>query len=1198
MRRIFPSLVLLLFVTTLFAQRDYTIRYQKEAIQLAENIDDFRWNDLSRRDRIGGGHYLWMQFYATPTQAVQDRIKASEVELRAYLGTHAYLVWMPAGTSRQLLSELGVRAIHPVPAAYKLSARLRHGDIGEWAIRGNRIRVTLTHYDKISTAAALARLEAMDILDDRKIKAMNRLDLLIPNDCLDELSALPFVRYVDIVSAPDVPEDEDARALHRSANLDTQVPGDRNYDGTGIGVLVRDDGVVGPHIDFQGRLNNVTDDPTGTHGDGVAGILTGAGNLNPRYRGMAAGAELYVVGYSSDFNEQSTFALVESNAAQITNSSFGNGCNDGYTTTTEIVDQQSNDFTSLLHVFSAGNSNGNDCGYGAGGSWGNITGGHKQGKNVIATANVAADADLANSSSRGPAHDGRIKPDITANGQAQISTDPGNGYSAFGGTSGASPGVAGVAAQLYQAYRELNDGEMPEAALIKAVLLNTANDYGQPGPDFSYGWGMLNGLRAVQLLEEERYLRDTLTQADTNAHQITLPEGVLEVRFMLYWRDPTALAGASRALVNDLDLRVLGTPDTSGAVDTLFPYVLDPDPLNDNLGVAATNGVDRLNNVEQVVIANPAAGTYTLEVEGFDVPLGPQAYYILYEVVTAPITVTYPNTRENILAGTSIYVQWDAPPTDEGFNVEYSLDNGDNWTLIGFAGPDQRLEQWSVPNEVSGQALIRVTSGDFSDVSDTTFSVGGRVSGLEVTAACPNSLTFSWNAFAGANAYDLYILGEKFMDVRGTTSETTITIENIPIETDVWYAIAARDTNSGFESLRTNARLFNDELFNCPLGVDLSITSIENVASDFSLVCNEAADSLVRVLLYNNGMEAETGFALTYQISGQPVVIETFTDTLAPMESVVYTFSEPLAVPASGNYDLTIRAVTDGDEYATNDQRTLNLQIATEAVAVPLLEDFEQLGFPPPGWQIINDDEVFGWVQDTVIGSDDAPSVVAFMNNYEYNAEGVRDFFVTDIYAVPDSGFLTFDVAKAQYSGSFQDGLAVEISLDCGETFAEVYFKENLELSTLNVYNLDVNWEPSIGAMWRSDTIFLDDYVGENAQFRFVNVNGYGNSTYIDNINVGFQQDTTVSSTRERTELEGVSVFPNPTMGQFQLRLPGTASPISLELTNALGQVVLERQVQGGARRLPVNVGRQPAGVYYLKIRSGERQTVKRLVIQ
>ena len=56
--------------------------------------------------------------------------------------------------------------------------------------------------------------------------------------------------------------------------------------------------------------------------------------------------------------------------------------------------------------------------------WGNITGGHKQGKNVLATANVFENAELANSSSRGPAHDGRIKPDITANGQNQNSTDP------------------------------------------------------------------------------------------------------------------------------------------------------------------------------------------------------------------------------------------------------------------------------------------------------------------------------------------------------------------------------------------------------------------------------------------------------------------------------------------------------------------------------------------------------------------------------------------------------------------------------------------------------------------------------------------------------------------------------------------------------------------------------------------------------
>lgn len=81
------------------------------------------------------------------------------------------------------------------------------------------------------------------------------------------------------------------------------------------------------------------------------------------------------------------------------------------------TDKQIFENKDLIHVFSAGNSGNSDCGYGAGAGWGNITGGHKMGKNSIAVGNLNQDGVIENSSSRGPASDGRIKPDICANGR-------------------------------------------------------------------------------------------------------------------------------------------------------------------------------------------------------------------------------------------------------------------------------------------------------------------------------------------------------------------------------------------------------------------------------------------------------------------------------------------------------------------------------------------------------------------------------------------------------------------------------------------------------------------------------------------------------------------------------------------------------------------------------------------------------------
>ena len=144
---------------------------------------------------------------------------------------------------------------------------------------------------------------------------------------------------------------------------------------------------------------------------------------------------------------------------------------------------------------------------------------------------------IVNSSSRGPANDGRIKPDISANGNGQMSTDPNNVYATGSGTSAAAPGVSGVLAQLYQAYREVNNQEDPNSGLLKGILLNTAEDYGNEGPDFTFGWGRLNAYKAVKVIEENRYMDSSISQGETHRYQLTIPDNVKKVKVMAYWMD-------------------------------------------------------------------------------------------------------------------------------------------------------------------------------------------------------------------------------------------------------------------------------------------------------------------------------------------------------------------------------------------------------------------------------------------------------------------------------------------------------------------------------------------------------------------------------------------------------------------------------------------------------------------------------------
>lgn len=800
-----------------FSNAQNVIQFQDESIEIQDNIDSFQWEQMPESSRLDNGYFGWVQFHETPTQDIQDAFKANNLQLIDYIPHQTYLFYFPETASIQYLKDSGVRAIIPVEGRFKLSQDLKNGNIGDWAIDGNNILVTLVHHKNVSNSFVINQLAAKQISVTRQYENSNYLELSIPNNCLTDLSNLPYVKWVELINSPDVPDDDRGRALHRAAGLDTQTTAGRNYTGAGMGVMCRDDGLVGPHIDFTGRIDNVTGGNQGTHGDGVSGIMAGAGNKNPTRRGMAAGADLFVVNYVSSFLDSATISRLADGTVQVTNSSYSNGCNAGYTAATRTVDTQMNTYAEALHVFSAGNSNNNNCGYGAGTQWGNITGGHKQGKNVIATANTFYDGVLVNSSSRGPAHDGRIKPDIAANGQ-QTSTAPNNGYFAFGGTSGAAPGIAGISAQLFEVYADANGGALPEGALIKAALLNTANDAGNVGPDFKFGWGIVNGLRAGKLLEDGRYISDDVSQGGSNTHNITVPAGTTQLRVMLYWSDAEGAIGANPALVNDLDLIVTDPSNTD-----FEPWILDhtPDPVL--LDLPATTGPDHLNNVEQVLINSPASGTYDIDVSGFNVPSGPQDYYVVYEIITENLVVTYPNGGELLfpLAGVPIVVHWDAINTTDSFDIEYTLD-GSTWVTAGTAPANESLFEWTLPaGEFTGAAKIRVTSGAFEDESDDPFSITGtRVASPTVIQVCETDATFSWAEMPEAESYDVWILGEKYMEVQGNTTETTLTLPIADYEEPIWYAIAPRNDTEGWVGERTEARIYGGGLLDCELGLD------------------------------------------------------------------------------------------------------------------------------------------------------------------------------------------------------------------------------------------------------------------------------------------------------------------------------------------------------------------------------------------
>lgn len=229
-------------------------------------------------------------------------------------------------------------------------------------------------------------------------------------------------------------------------------------------------------------------------------------------------------------------------------------------------------------------------------------------------------------SSWGPTDDGRIKPDIVANGASLYSSLNGSNsaYGSFSGTSMSTPNASGSSALLIQQYSNLFGGGAMRSSSLKGLLIHTADDLGNPGPDYKFGWGLVDTLAAADLLadhqafpDKQRLTEDQLTTSTTSQNYTFVWDGTSPIRATLCWTDPAGAATAtsdlrSPRLVNDLDLKVIGP----GAVEYL-PYVMPfvGDWSQASMNSPAVTGVNNTDNVEQVYIsAPPAAGTYQVVV--------------------------------------------------------------------------------------------------------------------------------------------------------------------------------------------------------------------------------------------------------------------------------------------------------------------------------------------------------------------------------------------------------------------------------------------------------------------------------------------------------------------------------------------------------------------------------------------------------
>lgn len=414
--------------------------------------------------------------------------------------------------------------------------------------------------------------------------------------------------------------------------------------GAGMSVGVWDGGwALSAHQEFQlggsSRISN-PDYPSANpvadlHATHVVGTVCAKG-VSSVAKGMAYESNVKSYDWSSDelevANEAASGLLVSNHsygvpiyndANELNVPTWYMGC---YNDAAVDWDQIAYSFPYYLSVHSAGNSGQETYTGGFAAGLDKLTG-NKNAKNllIVANANPTVHPITGNmsampinaSSSQGPTDDGRIKPDIAADGTSLFSTSNAStsSYDTLTGTSMASPSVAGSLILLQQLNNNLNSSYL-KSATLKALVCHTAvDDVTNVGPDPYFGWGLMDTNAVATLLINENSATPTtvieeyqLNQGGTYTINVQVSNPKL-LKATICWTDVpgtsknSQLNSTTPVLVNDLDLRIIKGAETN------FPWKFDLT----NITSPAIKGDNIVDNVEKVEVDN-ALGIYTVQV--------------------------------------------------------------------------------------------------------------------------------------------------------------------------------------------------------------------------------------------------------------------------------------------------------------------------------------------------------------------------------------------------------------------------------------------------------------------------------------------------------------------------------------------------------------------------------------------------------
>jgi hypothetical protein len=696
------------------------------------------------------------------------------------------------------------------------------------------------------------------------------------------LVQLPWVKFIDRPNRKAVAEsilgdfDFTVNTIRSVHSLNSGITGE------GLAVSIKEKPFDQNDLDVHGRviITDQFDETPSFHATLMATIAAGAGNTTPYAKGAAWGAGIS----TSDFDQllpDDGQALTDLGIS-VQNHSYGvNDIENYYGIESHEYDQSCVDFPKILHVFSSGNRGNGTITTGAYTNIpavANLTGQFKVSKNTISVGSSDRYGNIVPLSSRGPAHDGRIKPELIALGDA--------------GSSDAAAIVSGIALLVEHAYKNIHD-ELPDAALVKAALINSAVDTGRPNVDFETGFGNANALGAIRIIENETYFIGNIAQDGEVKFDISVPANMHLLKVTLTWSDPPADPFAEKALVNDLD--VILRHVQSG--EEWNPWVLNSLPSISALQENATRGTDRLNNVEQITLSIPSAGDYEIVVKGFNITEGPQKFFVAYDFLSG-FEWTYPLQNDALKSNSYEILRWHWNKPPAMGTLEYRFVSEVDWQLINSnIDLTQTWYEWTTP-DTAALVQLRLTA-DLETFESETFPIS-KPNRVQVGFNCDEELMLQWNKVEAAQDYILHSLGDKYLEPFLITADTFAVVQKNQLTTN--FFSVSPSFAEGKEGLRESTINYSTQGTDCYfisfLPENYLVTSVANFYVQLGTTYNLQSATLERKR--GNDFEVVT--------------------TISPIPQITFTISDPAPIHGTQTYRVKLTTIPQSLIYSASEE--------------------------------------------------------------------------------------------------------------------------------------------------------------------------------------------------------------------------------------------------------------------------------------